>query len=73
MTDRLKGCTVTFDRDIREDDVEPLLDAIRMMRGVLSVTGKVTDLSDYMARERATWELRDKILDVLHPPSEKKK
>ena len=46
MTDRLKGCTVVFDRDIRVDDAEHLLDAIRMLRGVIDVTPEIKVLSD---------------------------
>jgi hypothetical protein len=35
MTDRLKGCVVTFDQDLRTDDAEAILNAIRMVKGVL--------------------------------------
>ena len=38
MTDRIHGCVVYFDRDIREDEVAPILDAIRHIRGVAVVS-----------------------------------
>lgn len=38
MTDRHAGYVVTLDRDIREDDAEAVLNAIRMVKGVASVT-----------------------------------
>lgn len=37
MTDRLKGCTVVFEHDVRTDDAESTLNAIRAIRGVLKV------------------------------------
>lgn len=63
MTDRLKGCVVVFERDIRVDDAEPLLEAIRMLKGVASVhtDGDVTDHRDYGARARVRHELREKL------------
>jgi hypothetical protein len=33
MSDRLKGCIVSFDHDIREDDAEFYLNAIRAIKG----------------------------------------
>lgn len=34
MTDRVKGLTVIFEQDIRDDDCEYITNAIRMIRGV---------------------------------------
>lgn len=67
MTDRLKGCVVTFTRDIRDDDAEAVLSAIRMIKGVLSVDGSVADLGDHMARERVRDDLGRQLLAVLYP------
>lgn len=65
MTDRIKGLVVTLDHDIREDDCQPLIDAIRQLRGVLSVSASVAHGGDHMARERVRHELREKLLEVL--------
>jgi hypothetical protein len=67
MTDRLKGVWVAFDRDIRTDDAEPLIEAIKQLRGVLSVTANVSDADDWMARERIRQELREQLWEVLRP------
>ncbi len=67
MTDRLKGCFVAFDRDIREDDAEGILNAIRHLRGVAAVEKHVSDLGDWNARERVRHELWDQIRDVFWP------
>lgn len=37
MTDRLLGVWVAFEKDIRVDDVKPLIAAIKQMKGVLAV------------------------------------
>lgn len=37
MTDRYAGFTVVLQEDIREDDAEFLLTALRMLKGVLEV------------------------------------
>lgn len=65
MTDRIKGLVVTLERDIREDDVEPIIDAIGQLRGVLSVVPDVVDVQDHMARERIRTELRAKLYAAL--------
>jgi hypothetical protein len=65
MTDRYNALTVVLDRDIREDDAELLVNAIRMLRGVLSVNPNVSDLQDHVATMRVKCELTQKLYDVL--------
>ena len=65
MTNRIKGFTITLEKDIREDDIQPILDAIQMIKGVASVTSKVSDSVDHMARERVKSELRDKFYNFI--------
>lgn len=67
MTDRFKGCWVAFEKDIRTDDVEPLIEAIRQLRGVLAVETSVADSGDWMNRERIRRELGEKLWAVLYP------
>jgi len=52
MTDRIKGFVVTLEQDMREDDVEAITNAIRMVRGVLDVARSVVDHDDHMNRVR---------------------
>lgn len=65
MTDRIKGLVVTFDKDYRDDDIEPLVSAIRMLRGVVDVSLSVADVDDHINRMRITTELRGKLFDAL--------
>jgi hypothetical protein len=67
MTDRIHALTVVLDRDIRDDeDLEPVITAIRMVKGVADVTDKhVTAPDDHMARARLRSELGSTMLDVF--------
>lgn len=65
MADRFNSLTVALDHDIREDDAEALIAAIRQLRGVLAVTGNVVTSSDWVAESRAKEEMRRKIYEAL--------
>jgi hypothetical protein len=68
MTNRYHSLTVALSRDMRDDDAEGLVNAIKMMRGVIDVSGNVTnDITSYVAQARAHRELADKLWDVLYP------
>ena len=56
MTDRIKGLTITLDNDYRDDDVQEIVRAISMIRGVAHVALHVTDFADHMARARVRSE-----------------
>lgn len=65
MTNRVNGLYVTLEGEIREDDVEPLVNAIRHLRGVLTVELHIQDWDAEIAKRTAQWELRKKIFKVL--------
>jgi hypothetical protein len=67
MTDRFHSLTVALDRDIRDDDAEVLMSAIRQLRGVAQVTGVVADSASFMAETRVRIEFSRKLLEVLYP------
>ena len=70
MTDRYNALTVVLEHDIRDDDAEDLLAAIRQLRGVLSVSGNVSDLDAHIAQARARHDLGEKLWLVLYPKHE---
>lgn len=70
MTDRINALTVVLDHDIRIDDVEPLVEAIKQLRHVQSVDPRVAEVSDHIAFARARTELSTKLWEVLHPKEE---
>jgi len=65
MTDRIKGFTVTLEKDIRIDDVEIILNAVRMIRGIAHVEPSISTSEDHMISMRLKWELRDKFHNFM--------
>ena len=65
MTDRFNKLVVVLDKDLREDDAEPLMNAIRQMRGVLSVEGNVVTTGDHVATVRVKHELSQKVFEFI--------
>ena len=65
MTTRYKGVYVTFDRDIRNEDIGPTLNAIKMIKGVIDVTTKEVNFDDYSARAVVKSELELKAYKAL--------
>ncbi len=70
MTDRIHSLTVVLERNNRDDDTQPLIDAILMFHGVLSVTTHVANVDSHMAEERARRALTEKIYAALKEPIE---
>lgn len=70
MTDRLKGVVVTFKKDIREDDAEAIINAIRMVKHVLTVKPLISGYEQGMAEDRVRTELGDKLWKILYPKDE---
>lgn len=67
MTDRVKALTVTLEKDIRDDDIETLVNAIKMLKGILDVENLIVTHEDHFAYLRAKRELGTKLWDVLYP------
>lgn len=67
MTDRYKQLIVILDHDIRDDDAQPLIEAIKMLRGVLAVHPDVATANDLWAEDRARNELLQKIKAIFYP------
>ena len=61
---KVKGCWVAFDQDLREENIENLLNAIRHIKHVsaVEVDNCVVDSSDWMDRDR----LRRDVAEVSH-------
>jgi len=64
VTDRHAGYIVVLAEDIREDDAEDTLNALRMVRGVVSVTPVVADHGQAIAGERQDDKWRVALLDL---------
>jgi len=65
VTDRHAGYVVTLAKDVREDDAEEILTALRMVKGVLSVEPIIADFKLHMAEERVRAEYRSKLIEFV--------
>lgn len=66
MTDRLSGYLVTLDQDIREDDAEEIVAALRMIKFVASVTPvRAGPLDDQIIRLRRDHDWRATLATLL--------
>lgn len=65
MTQRINALTVVLEKDIREDDVELITNAIRMLKYVLSVNTNVSDINSHIAYQRARYDIQDKLFEAL--------
>jgi len=68
MTDRLKGFVITLENDIRVDDAQAIIEAIKMVRGVLTVQPVTTNpIGDSMIESRVRADLGTKLFNVIYP------
>jgi hypothetical protein len=67
MTDRHAGYLVTLEQDVRDDNAEALIAAIKQLRGVLKVDPIVSDVHVGIAQARAEFEIRERVLAALWP------
>jgi hypothetical protein len=62
MTDRIKGFAVTLEEDMRIDDIDNIINAIRMIKGIASVEPSISNIDDDINRERIKSEFRDEFI-----------
>ncbi len=65
MGNCMKGLIVTFTKDMNDEDIERMADAMRWFRYVLDVTPLERDFNDAMNLIRAKGDVRRKIMQVL--------
>ena len=65
MSDRVNSLLVILDKDMRDDDVQALVDAIRMMKNVNSVSMNVSDPDTQVAVMRERSRVNNALLDLI--------
>lgn len=65
MTDRIAFLTVELSEDVREDDIQPLVDALCQFKGVMHVKLGKSDPLQGIAERRARLAVYDKILNLF--------
>lgn len=71
MSDRTVSLTVVLDKDYRVDDIDSILNAIRMVKGVINVDANVADSDTYIAYTRARYDLSDRLWKALNTEKNK--
>lgn len=66
MTERHSGYVVTLTQDIREDDADAILNALRMVKGVLSVEPVVGEPASFVTETRVRSEIREKLFALIN-------
>jgi hypothetical protein len=66
MTARIRSITIALDHDIREDDVQALVEAIKMMRCVAAVTTHEVTPNDFTVEMRVQSAVREKLYDLVN-------
>lgn len=66
MTDRISGLVCVLEDDARDTDLEPLISAIAMLRGVLDVKPITSRPGlEFVLKQRLKAELRERLLAAL--------
>lgn len=66
MSERYNYLIVALEKTTREDELQPIIDAIRQMRGVIDVAPQdETHGSGWVATQQARHELTMKLYEVL--------
>jgi len=65
MTAKFNSLTIVLESDVREDDALTLMNAILMLKGVLSVKGNVSSVTDYVAESRVKTEVRNRLFEII--------
>ena len=65
MTDRHAGYIVILDHDTREDAAEHIINALRMVRGVVDVQPVTANLDERIAEVRVGARLRTLLYETL--------
>jgi len=66
MTYRFNALTVALSKDIRDDDAEKIIEAIKQLKGVEGVTGNIVDPDSYVAEMRVKNAVSEKLYEALH-------
>jgi len=65
MTDRFNAFLVILAHDIREDDAQATINAIKQIKGVLDVQPQVVDYAEVIAESRLKFELWEKMYQIF--------
>lgn len=65
MSDRINGFVVILDKDYKDEDVEQTINAIRQIKGVISVKPNIVKITDSIGIQRTKIEISHKLYDFI--------
>jgi hypothetical protein len=65
VTERTRSLVVALDKEYREDDVQVIINAIKMIKGVIDVNMNIFDGKDHMNSWASQLDFRTKIIKSL--------
>jgi hypothetical protein len=65
VTDRISHLIVGLDHDVREDDIDAIVVALSMVRGVLDVRPQVADYHQHLAEARVRAEVKMRLIKAV--------
>ena len=65
MSNKYHSVTVAIEKGLKEEDIKHIIDAIKMIKGVISAEGNIADATLYIAESRARHEMQQKIVDII--------
>ena len=65
MTTTFKGVYVAFDREIRQDDAEVVVQAIGMIKGVCAVDPEPVDGKEFMTKAKIKNEFKETLYQAI--------
>lgn len=66
MTNRLKWLTVVFENDVREDDAEVIINAIKLIKWVIDVSPAESTCEFHFEKQRLKYEYLTKISELFN-------
>lgn len=64
MADRVFGFHVLLDKEYREDDIQTIIDAVKMIRGVKTVDVHISTADTWMAYAHARMDIAEKLFEI---------
>ena len=71
MSDRINALTVVLEKDMKDEDVRQVVQAIKMIKNVLKVKTNIVDINSYCAEQRVRAELHKSLFAVLYNEEDK--
>lgn len=65
MGNKVRGFTVTLDKDISEEHIDGIVNAIYMIKGVIGVEPEITNIEHHMSDVRSKNEIRSKLYEFI--------